>query len=156
MAKQKRVMNANLYDSLEMCAMVYGGIETAVDDKYHPNGKRLDKPGCAVVGMGTWIAGEGHGDNVDHFLDERDEINDLFADVSIGALQSDEAVRKIIRQTNEWTIPAGREYIRVPFEKWAKELGVVRGSQREANDWAVVWEDASYVPRFSRGGRNGR
>jgi hypothetical protein len=102
----RRVLPADVYDALELGALVFGGIGGgSLDDGY-------GQPLCAY-GLAPVLGGK-------HTFDTFDPIEDALFEAGITTSENDHAVRAINGRLGR---PAND---RVTFRRWCKRLNVVR------------------------------
>ncbi len=113
----KRVLPADVYDALELSALVHGGIGGGTFGMLgdRPSNSMWESSDCGtprcIHGHAIWITG-------DHFT----SIRAVISDAEIGMKVNDDAVARINAR-----LGTPDYYTRVPFADWCAELGVERG-----------------------------
>jgi hypothetical protein len=115
-AKPVRVLDADVYDALQLSAMIYGGIGCPFD-----TGEFEYRCPCCLVGHINFLCGD---------QKEEDEIFARTSGLALTSFESDSAVEAVLvrkgvvgEKEEAWDKP----YPRISFPEWCAELGVVRG-----------------------------
>jgi hypothetical protein len=107
-----RVLPADVYDTLELSALAYGGIG---------GGRFHDKRGAPYCVRGHAAAAASSSDK--DWYPRGGPVNEALTDAGLGLAPNDRAVHSLnARRDGAWLNR------RVRFEDWCKELNVVRGA----------------------------
>jgi hypothetical protein len=117
-SRPMRELPADVYDTLEFIALMYGGIGRGSYWSYSWLGADNEPRPLCVYGLAI-EATEQDGLSGNPF---RNPVAKALAAVGISVLMNDTAVKDILERREISTGAA-----RVPFEDWCAELGVVRG-----------------------------
>lgn len=122
--KRVRVLPADVYDTLELTALAFGGIGLWRDFDYLPDGAVLGYlPDGAVLPLGCPVCVHG----LAQFAEgSAVTVSAALMDAGIRRSDNDNAVVKIVRRRDVGLSELSGDE-RVTFKQWAKELGVVRG-----------------------------
>lgn len=136
--RTERVLAADLYDTLELVALVYGGIGGGA---FFKGDASMSDPGaepCCVHGLAR-LAPDVHA-----WLD-REEIREALFSAGIGYSVNDHAVRRInYRKGEDETANVLTSRMpRVTFAEWCAELNVVRGPHTAAPAEDATWPEVA-------------